>query len=1337
MSDSSINPQDRTIESQINEAIAEYLNAIETGQSVDRKAFSDAHPEVANELNEFFDQRGRFDQLVDAIRGQQVDLISPPVDGESVRVFGDYELLHEIARGGMGIVFKARQVSLNRMVALKMTLKGQVAGESERARFRAEAEAAAYLNHPNIVPIYEVGEHEGRQYFSMKLIEGGSLSNRLNETKSLSPTEAAKLTARVARAVHFAHQHGILHRDLKPANILLEETTANATTSELKDHETALPQLEPMITDFGLAKNIVNDLDLTGTGILIGTPNYMSPEQAQGDNKSLTTATDVYGLGAILYSGLTGQAPFHDTSAPELFRRLQQEPPQPPSKSNGKIDRDLDTICLKCLEKDPASRYRSAEDLADDLERYLTGQPINARPTPFAERAIKWTKRKPAIASLVAVSALAAILLIVGLIISNVLISNEQQRTAHAFAQVQMAQNNTAHALKELQHEQHQTSQALWKAYLAQAKAQRQSGNVGHRVDAIKTLMKAITLHEELNISEEQLVSVRSEFIAALAIPVDLRLVKTHQVQLPTDSFAFDSRLERFAIAWGERPLSIRSTADNQELCQIANGRNLPIGMQFAPRRKDLLLVSDSRPPATVKLWQLSSDEPKLIQEITADAHAFSNNGQFLAIAGSDKRITVFDLDTMIPHSGFEAKDRIVALDFDGTDNLLAIAGKNGRMMIVDAEFGTEKFSWTAPDQLDCLSLDWSPDGQQIALTQGDRIYLCEASTGNVDLTFVGHTEIVDLVQFHPTRQLLFSSGWDNSVRVWGTVSGQPLLKAVGQFGGLHENGRQLAILNNMRMQLWELELSDVLWQNDQHHANQPGEYSASFHPTLPLLATGGDAGVTIWNTDTRIQLAKIPLGPIRTVIFHPRSGELITGARVGLAKWPCKLKNNQLTIGPPQFFDLPSQFVPDDIDIAANGSALVADSLGYPWAVVIPWNDPAAFIELRGQPGLNSVSISADGSVAATGNYRGKNIVIWDCDNGNPLTTVPLNRSAWAVLNPDGDKVIGVFGKKSEFYSAQTGQTLYESDLSLAAYSHDGSMVAATTQERITTLADAVTGKQLARFESKPQIFGAWALSFSQDDTKLVRAAPHEGFHLWDLTSISSHLKAHELDWSSESRPIYSTAEQRTVDSVFVQLASHKPVEGQVVQIDLTSKINHKFDDQPGEVDDSLGHMFARLPHESLVELAGVKFKFADGLIESEIKSVEDESEPVLDVPIGLRVNKLHFLHNTKNRITSKDEIARYVVHYADGSSESIPIVKGVNIAHWNDIKATTRTTDASLAWLGATPTGDCIGLCIYSWINPHPKKTVANIDFVGIGKSDAAPFCVAISAELPIESD
>src|SRR4051794_21691939 len=290
--------------------------------------------------------------------------------------FGDYELLEQIGRGGQGVVFRARQKSLNRTVALKIISLGQWASKAHLQRFRREAEAAARLEHPGIVPIHEVGERDGSCYFSMKFVEGGQL-DEVARREPMPIRRAVELITKVARTVHYAHEHGVLHRDIKPGNILLDAKG------------------EPHLTDFGLARLVETESTMTRTLDVLGTPSYMAPEQAMGNNAAVSSLTDIYGLGAVLYQLLTGQPPFAGGATYETIKLLLNTEPRQPRLLNPKIDRDLSTICLKCLEKDPKRRYPSALALAEDLDRWLKHEPIQARHTGVFARGRKWVRRNP------------------------------------------------------------------------------------------------------------------------------------------------------------------------------------------------------------------------------------------------------------------------------------------------------------------------------------------------------------------------------------------------------------------------------------------------------------------------------------------------------------------------------------------------------------------------------------------------------------------------------------------------------------------------------------------------------------------------------------------------------------------------------------------------------------------------------------------------------------------------------------------------------------------------------------------------------------------------------
>ena len=370
--------------------IAGYIRASEAGNTPSRRELLEQYPELAVELNQFLKQRDQLNRMTDPIRGFGDDLFHAMGPGQQLSYVGNYELLEEIARGGMGIVYKARQETLGRIVAVKMIVAGRLANEQDVQRFQSEAQAAASLQHPNIVSIHEVGQHEGWHYFSMDYVEGRDLSKILRENL-LSANQAATYVRQMAETIHYAHQQGILYRDLKPSNILIDS------------------QDQVYITDFGLAMRVEGGNDLTRTGQILGTPSYMPPEQAQGKRSLIGPGSDVYSLGAVLYECLTGRAPFRADSVLKTIEQVIHAEAASPRTLNAAIPRDLETICLKCLEKEPQRRYATAELLANDLGCFLKGEPIVARPTSQWERGVKWVRRHPAHAALTLVSVVATL----------------------------------------------------------------------------------------------------------------------------------------------------------------------------------------------------------------------------------------------------------------------------------------------------------------------------------------------------------------------------------------------------------------------------------------------------------------------------------------------------------------------------------------------------------------------------------------------------------------------------------------------------------------------------------------------------------------------------------------------------------------------------------------------------------------------------------------------------------------------------------------------------------------------------------------------------------------
>jgi hypothetical protein len=364
----------------------EVLLRLELGETPDLPEYRDRFPQHTEALAVQFELQRHLAGRLESTGPAGTEPLAAP--GPALPAVPGYEVLSELGRGGMGVVYQARQVQLGRLVALKMILAGGQAAEEDLARFRTEAEAIARLQHPHIVQIHEIGEYQGQPFFSLEFCPGDALDKKLAGTP-LPPREAAELVQTLARAMQAAHQAHVIHRDLKPANVLL---AADGT---------------PKITDFGLAKKL-DEIGQTQTGAAVGTPSYMAPEQAEG-RKQVGPLVDVYALGAILYECLTGRPPFKGPTQYDTLKQVVADDPVPPSQLQSTTPIDLETICLKCLRKEPGRRYADCQELADDLRRWLEGKPIRARRLGVAERVVRWTRREPRLAASVSVAALALV----------------------------------------------------------------------------------------------------------------------------------------------------------------------------------------------------------------------------------------------------------------------------------------------------------------------------------------------------------------------------------------------------------------------------------------------------------------------------------------------------------------------------------------------------------------------------------------------------------------------------------------------------------------------------------------------------------------------------------------------------------------------------------------------------------------------------------------------------------------------------------------------------------------------------------------------------------------
>lgn len=1020
--------------------------------------------------------------------------------GTLLRQFGGYEIHAEIGRGGMGVIYKARHVRLRRWVALKVMAGGESASPDFKQRFRTEAEAAAALEHPNIVPIYEVGEEDGQPYFSMKLVEGGTLTSWRPvsgpQGQAARPDvlrAIAGAVATVARAVQYAHDRGVLHRDLKPNNVLVDGSGGL------------------FLTDFGLARLMEGDSTLTRTRAVLGTPAYMAPEQARGDTRQLTTGADVYGLGAILYELIAGRPPFVGASAIEVMRQVTDREPAPPgglagagasavNRTEVRVARDLDTICLKCLEKNPARRYASAGALADDLQRWLDRDPILARPASRPERIGKWVRRRPALAALYATAAVS--LLALG--IASVLFTMQvvQARAAAERANRDLRRNLFIREWQEAE------------TLAAQDKA----------AGALVWFARAVRENPDNLALSTRLVSLLSEHSFALPHrPPITNDVPIRTVALSPD----DSRLLTADFAGRIR---CRSVADGKELWTLPRNFTQP-GAAFVAGG-DMVLVVDQ---TSVSLWPAGGGAGPLREVAGADVSAFdvSADGRRLAVARRNQRVEVRDtgtLDRVLEMPGGDGENfNFLKLSRDGR-RLLRSHGSELR--VFDGETG--RWLWRGKPVLETAGwyyarADFTGDGGSVVGLHMAGVLRGQLAMWPMDSTFkavampvMDERPAMSAPAF-PESSGILVAGDSSRVLVWARSGllnchsirdGKRVLEPVehaGAVAGVAEAsaGGWVAVAADKTVCFWDFTMSVPTTR-----IHMPGTVAggARFGPDTNWFAMSGDGAVRLFNTDdgTPRLVLEVP-GRVRDIDLSRDGRRMVaTSTEAGVVAWDTTtgVELSRMEPRPPILAHL--AISPDGTRYAASISE--SDLV----RVHSVKSGLAAMLPLTNEKSVVNAQFSPDGRRLAVVTTSGL-VALWDLPEGGLADREPpkaVRREVegrhdgvvWSAgFSEEGSLLVTASNDRTaRLWDVETGRTLrefrHQKPVHIARFAPGGRHIFTGGSDHFGRIWDAGSGQPVGEPMQHPG--GVWYAEFSGDGKVLLTGDDTGHARVWDAAT-------------------------------------------------------------------------------------------------------------------------------------------------------------------------------------------------------------------------------------------